>query len=43
MLQMAAAGADLGGLGIPFFDPVAEGPVIQEADIRALAARHDDG
>ena len=38
VLQMAAAGADLIELGIPFSDPVAEGPVIQEADIRALAA-----
>ncbi len=38
VLQMAAAGADLIELGIPFSDPVAEGPVIQEADARALAA-----
>lgn len=35
---MAAAGADLIELGIPFSDPVAEGPVIQQADERALAA-----
>lgn len=35
---MAEAGADLIELGIPFSDPVAEGPVIQEADLRALAA-----
>lgn len=34
---MAAAGADLIELGIPFSDPIAEGPVIQGADIRALA------
>ena len=34
---MAAAGADLIEIGIPFSDPVAEGPVIQEADERALA------
>ena len=34
--QMADAGADLIELGIPFSDPVAEGPVIQEADNRAL-------
>ena len=34
---MADAGADLIELGIPFSDPTAEGPVIQEADIRALA------
>ncbi len=35
---MADAGADLIELGIPFSDPTAEGPVIQEADNRALAA-----
>lgn len=35
---MAKAGADLIELGIPFSDPVAEGPVIQEADYRALSA-----
>lgn len=33
-----AAGADLIELGIPFSDPTAEGPVIMEADIRALKA-----
>jgi tryptophan synthase alpha chain len=38
VLQMAEAGADLIELGIPFSDPIAEGPVIQEADIRALAS-----
>lgn len=32
-----AAGADLIELGIPFSDPTAEGPVIQEANIRALS------
>lgn len=31
-------GADLIELGIPFSDPIAEGPVIQRADIRALAS-----
>lgn len=35
---MAAAGADLIELGIPFSDPTAEGPVIQEASNRALKA-----
>jgi len=35
--RMAEAGADLIELGIPFSDPVAEGPVIQEADNRALS------
>ena len=34
---MAANGADLIELGIPFSDPTAEGPVIQQANIRALA------
>ena len=38
ILQMAAAGADLIEIGLPFSDPIAEGPVIQEADIRALAS-----
>ena len=33
---MAANGADLIELGIPFSDPTAEGPVIQGANIRAL-------
>lgn len=33
---MDEAGADLIELGIPFSDPTAEGPVIQEASIRAL-------
>ncbi len=35
---IADAGADLIELGIPFSDPTAEGPVIQEANLRALAA-----
>lgn len=34
---MDEAGADLIELGIPFSDPTAEGPVIQEANIRALS------
>ena len=37
MLAMAAAGADLIELGMPFSDPMAEGPVIQKACERALA------
>ena len=35
--EMADAGADLIEIGIPFSDPIAEGPVIQAADIRALS------
>ncbi|WP_010251090.1 tryptophan synthase subunit alpha [Acetivibrio cellulolyticus] len=38
VLKMAEAGADLIEIGIPFSDPVAEGPIIQEADYRALEA-----
>lgn len=34
---MAEAGADLIEVGIPFSDPIAEGPVIQAADVRALS------
>jgi tryptophan synthase alpha chain len=36
--EMIRAGADLVEIGIPFSDPIAEGPVIQEANIRALCA-----
>ena len=36
--EMAAAGADLIEIGIPFSDPIAEGAIIQEADERALNA-----
>lgn len=36
--KMAEAGADLIEIGIPFSDPIAEGVVIQEADVRALKA-----
>lgn len=35
---MAEAGADLIQLGIPFSDPTAEGPVVQDANLRALSA-----
>lgn len=34
---MVAAGADLIELGVPFSDPIADGPVIQRATERALA------
>jgi tryptophan synthase alpha chain len=38
ILSMADAGADLIEIGIPFSDPIAEGEVIQRANIRALSA-----
>jgi tryptophan synthase alpha chain len=38
IVTMAESGADLIEIGIPFSDPIAEGIVIQEADIRALAS-----
>ena len=37
MLAMAGAGADVIELGVPFSDPMADGPVIQKASERALA------
>ena len=36
VIRMVEAGADLIELGIPFSDPTAEGPVIMDADKRAL-------
>ncbi len=36
LYAMVEAGADLIELGIPFSDPTAEGPVIQDANLRAL-------
>ncbi|WP_167955548.1 tryptophan synthase subunit alpha [Anaerosporobacter faecicola] len=38
ILEMERAGAGLVEIGIPFSDPIAEGSVIQEANIRALNA-----
>lgn len=38
ILTMEAAGVDLIEIGIPFSDPVAEGPVIERANERALKA-----
>jgi tryptophan synthase alpha chain len=35
---LVEGGADLIEIGVPFSDPIAEGPVIQEANLRALAA-----
>ena len=36
VLQLEASGADIIELGVPFSDPIAEGPVIQGANLRAL-------
>jgi tryptophan synthase alpha chain len=37
VLAMAEAGADIIELGVPFSDPIAEGPTIQRSSARALA------
>lgn len=37
ILSMVEAGADLIEIGIPFSDPIAEGEVIQRANVRALS------
>src|SRR5690606_36007602 len=38
LLALAEGGADIMEVGVPFSDPVADGPVIQRATERALAA-----
>lgn len=38
LIEMSKNGADIIEIGIPFSDPIAEGVVIQEADLRALAS-----
>jgi tryptophan synthase alpha chain len=38
ILALAESGADVVEIGIPFSDPIAEGPVIQAANMRALQA-----
>jgi tryptophan synthase alpha chain len=38
LIALAESGADLIEIGIPFSDPIAEGPVIQAANMRALSA-----
>lgn len=37
IVEMERAGAALIEIGIPFSDPIAEGPVIQDANVRALS------
>lgn len=37
IMEMVRGGADLIEIGVPFSDPIAEGPVIQDANLRALA------
>lgn len=37
IMSLIKGGADLVEVGIPFSDPIAEGPVIQEANVRALS------
>jgi len=37
VLEMEKAGVNLIELGVPFSDPIADGPVIMEADVKALA------
>ncbi len=41
ILEMERSGADVIEIGIPFSDPIAEGPVIQAANIRALQGGAD--
>jgi tryptophan synthase alpha chain len=36
--QLVASGVDILELGMPFSDPIADGPTIQRADLRALSA-----
>ena len=38
VVEAERCGADVIELGVPFSDPLADGPVIQRADVRALAA-----
>lgn len=41
MLAMEAGGADVIELGVPFSDPIADGPAIQESNVvRSLSMLH---
>ena len=39
VIEMEKAGADIIELGVPFSDPIADGPAIQKASYRSLKAR----
>ena len=41
LAALPAAGADIVELGMPFSDPIADGPAIQAAGLRALEADQD--
>ncbi|MCX5656950.1 MAG: tryptophan synthase subunit alpha [Candidatus Omnitrophica bacterium] len=43
ILEMARQGADIIELGVPFSDPIADGPTIQRAGQRALRSKTDLG
>ena len=38
IMTMEKAGASVIEIGVPFSDPIAESPVVQEANVRALSA-----
>ena len=40
LMELPGAGADVIELGMPFSDPMADGPVIQASSVRALKAGH---
>ena len=42
-LEMAARGADILELGVPFSDPLADGPTIQAASLRAMQGGRSPG
>lgn len=40
MLSMEAGGADVIELGVPFSDPIADGPAIQESNVVSVAVAY---